>query len=258
MVQSPFWPDILTTFAAAATKTSTVRLGTSVVPTYPRHLLVLAQQALAINDITPGRLHLGIGPSHRMIIEDIFGLPQTTPLAHLREYVEVLRAALWEGNVNHHGHFFNVVVKFPRTAQIQLLISTLGKKAFELSGEIVDGAISWMCPVPYLLNTGLPALRTGAAAHGRSAPSLVAHVMIALSQDRHSVLAAGHQLLDMATKLPFYIKMFADTGFLLSPRQTSVPDSLVDSLIISGNEATIAARFGRTDGNSNVYIGCRR
>jgi alkanesulfonate monooxygenase SsuD/methylene tetrahydromethanopterin reductase-like flavin-dependent oxidoreductase (luciferase family) len=113
MVQSPFWPDILMTFAAAATKTSTVRLGTSVVPTYPRHLLVLAQQTLAINDIAPGRLLLGIGPSHRMIIEDIFGLPQTTPLAHLREYVEVLRAALWEGNVDHHGHFFNVVVKFP-------------------------------------------------------------------------------------------------------------------------------------------------
>jgi len=112
-----------------------------------------------------------------------------------------------------------------------------------LSGEIADGAISWMCPVPYLLNTGLPALRTAAADHGRSAPSLVAHVIVALSQDRHSVLAAGHQLLDMAAKLPFYIKMFADAGFPLNPGQTSVPDSLVDSLIVSGNEATVVARF---------------
>ena len=212
-------------------------------PTYPLHPLVLAKQAVALNDIAPGRLRLGIGPSHRMIIEDMYGLPQTTPLAHLREYVEVLRAALWEGNVDHHGQFFNVVVTFPRTAQIPLLISTLGKKAFELSGEIADGAISWMCPVPYLLNTGLPALRTAATAHGRSAPSLVAHVIVALSQDRHSVLAAGHQLLDMATKLPFYIKMFADAGFPLNPGQTSVPDSLVDSLVISGNEAAITARF---------------
>ena len=93
-----------------------------------------------------------------------------------------------EGNVDHHGHFFNVVVTFPRTSQIPLLISALGKKAFELSGEIADGAISWMCPVPYLLNIGLPALRTATAADGRSAPSLVAHVIVALSQDRHSVL----------------------------------------------------------------------
>ena len=119
--------------AAAATKTSTIRLGTSIVPTYPRHPLILAQQALSLYDIAPGRLRLGIGPSHRSIIEDIYGLPQRTPLAHMREYVNVLRAALWEAKVDHHGHFYNVVVTFPRTAQIPVLISTLGKKAFELA-----------------------------------------------------------------------------------------------------------------------------
>lgn len=87
MVQSPSWPDALTIFAAAAAKTSTVCLGTSVVQTYPRLPLVLAQQALALYDIAPGRLRLGIGPSHRFIIEDTYGLQQRTPLAHLREYV---------------------------------------------------------------------------------------------------------------------------------------------------------------------------
>jgi alkanesulfonate monooxygenase SsuD/methylene tetrahydromethanopterin reductase-like flavin-dependent oxidoreductase (luciferase family) len=138
MGQPPWSPDILTTFAAATTKTSTVRLGTSIVPTYPRHRLVLAQQALALYDIAHGRLRLGVGPSHHAIIEDIYGLHQTTPLAHLREYVKVLRAALWEGKIDHHGRFFNVVVTLPRTAQIPILISTLGKKAFELAGEIAE------------------------------------------------------------------------------------------------------------------------
>jgi F420-dependent oxidoreductase-like protein len=242
MVQPPSWPDTLTTLAAAATKTSTICLGTSIVPTYPRHPLVLAQQALSLYDIAPGRLRLGIGPSHQAIIEGIYGLPQTTPLAHLREYVKVLRAALWEGKVDHHGHFFNVIVTLPRTAQIPVLISTLGKKAFRLAGEIADGAISWVCPVPYLLRTGIPALRTAAAANGRSAPPLVAHVMVALSQDRHSILAAGHQLLDTLAKFPFYAKMFADAGFPLTASQMA-PESLVDSLIVSGNEATVAARF---------------
>jgi alkanesulfonate monooxygenase SsuD/methylene tetrahydromethanopterin reductase-like flavin-dependent oxidoreductase (luciferase family) len=244
MNQPPLWPDILTTLGAAAAKTSTVRLGTSIVPTYPRHPLVLAQQALALYDIAPGRLRLGIGPSHRVIIEDMYGLPQTTPLSHLREYVKVLRAALWEGKVDHHGHFFNVVATLPRTAQIPLLISTLGKKAFQLAGEIADGALSAICPVPYLLRTGLPALRTAAAANGRSAPPpLVAHVPVALSQDRHSVMAAGHQLLDMYAKLPFYAKMFADAGFPLTAEQTTLSDGLVESLVVSGNEATVAARF---------------
>ena len=96
MAQPPFWPDTLTTLAAAATKTSTIHLGTSIVPTYPRHPLVMAQQALSLYDIAPGRLRLGIGPSHQTIIEGIYGLPQTTPLVHLREYVNVLRTALWD------------------------------------------------------------------------------------------------------------------------------------------------------------------
>ena len=243
MVQPPSGPDTLTTLSAAATKTSTIRLGTSIVPTYPRHPLVLAQQVLSLYDIAPGRLRLGIGPSHQAIIEGIYGLSQTTPLAHLREYVKVLRAALWEGKVDHHGQFFNVVVTLPGITQTPVLISTLGKKAFELAGEIADGALSWVCPVPYLLNTGIPALRRAAAANGRSAPLLVAHISVALSEDRHSVMAAGHRVLDMYAKLPFYAKMFADAGFPLTADQMVVPESLVDSLIVSGNEATVAARF---------------
>jgi alkanesulfonate monooxygenase SsuD/methylene tetrahydromethanopterin reductase-like flavin-dependent oxidoreductase (luciferase family) len=156
--------------------------------------------------------------------------------------VEVLRAALWEGKVDHHGHFYNVVVTLPSTSQIPVLISTLGKKAFQLAGQIADGALSWVCPVPYLLRTGIPALRTSAAAVGRSVPPLVAHVPVALNEDRHSVLVAGHRLLDATAKLPFYANMFSDAGFPLTSDQT-VPDALVDSLVISGNEATVAARF---------------
>ena len=102
MSQPPNLPDVLTTFAAAAAKTYSVNLGTSIVPTYPRHPLVLAQQALALHDIAPGRLRLGIGPSHSFIIEKMYGLQQSNPLAHLREYVEVLRTVLWNGKVNHH------------------------------------------------------------------------------------------------------------------------------------------------------------
>ena len=72
--------DTLTIFAAAATKTSAVRLGTAIVQTYPRHPLALAQQVLVLNDIAPGRLRLGIGPSHSSIIEGIFGLSHRKPL----------------------------------------------------------------------------------------------------------------------------------------------------------------------------------
>ena len=240
MTNTPWFPDVLTTLAAAAIKTSIVRLGTAIIPTYPRHPIVLAQEVLALHDIAPGRLRLGIGPSHRAIVEDIYGLPQTTPLVHLREYVKVLHSILWDGKVDHHGEFFNVVVEFPRTAQIPVLISTLGKKAFQLAGEIADGALSWMCPVPYLLDTGIPLLRKAATANGRSTPPpLVAHVPVALTQDRDSVMAAGHKMFEMYSKLPFYAKMFADAGFQLTSDK-KVTDEFVNNMIISGNEDTVA------------------
>jgi alkanesulfonate monooxygenase SsuD/methylene tetrahydromethanopterin reductase-like flavin-dependent oxidoreductase (luciferase family) len=238
--------DTLTIFAAAATKTSAVRLGTAIVQTYPRHPLALAQQVLVLNDIAPGRLRLGIGPSHSSTIEGIFGLPQRKPLVHLREYVEVLRAVLWEGKVNHHGEFFNVVVNSPNTARLPILVSALGEKAFQLAGEIADGALSWLCPVPYLLHTGLPALRKGASIAGRSAspPPLVAHVLVALTTDRHLAMAAAHQFIDMnkLTSRPFYVKMFTSAGFPTT-LGSAAPDTLVDNLVISGNEDTVTARF---------------
>jgi F420-dependent oxidoreductase-like protein len=240
MTNTPWFPDILTTFAAAAIKTSIVRLGTAIIPTYPRHPVVLAQEVLALHDIAPGRLRLGIGPSHRAIVEDIYGLPQTAPLVHLREYVKVLHSIFLDGKVDHHGEFFNIVIEFPRTAQIPVLISTLGKKAFQLAGEIADGALSWMCPVPYLLHTGIPVLRKAATANGRSTPPpLVAHVPVAISQDHDSVMAAGHQMFEMYSKLPFYAKMFADAGFPLTSDK-KVSDEFVNNMIISGNEDTVA------------------
>lgn len=242
MAQLPIWPDTLTTLAAAAETTSTINLGTSIVPTYPRHPLVMAQQALTLQDLTPGRFRLGIGPSHRFIIEDMYGLQHIKPLAHLREYVEVLRATLWDGKVNHRSEFYTVEAMSQRTAQVPIFISTLGKKAFQLAGEIADGALTWVCPIPYLIDIGIPALRSSASAAGRSAPILVAHVPVALSEDQDSVLSAGHRFLDFYGKIPFYANMFSNAGFQITSDQ-SVPDALVDTLLISGNETTISARL---------------
>src|SRR5687768_13705788 len=75
MTQGATAPDTLAIFAAAATRTSQVRLGTAIVPTYPRHPLALAQQALALTDLAPGRLRLGVGTSHRNTVEGVYGLP---------------------------------------------------------------------------------------------------------------------------------------------------------------------------------------
>jgi alkanesulfonate monooxygenase SsuD/methylene tetrahydromethanopterin reductase-like flavin-dependent oxidoreductase (luciferase family) len=126
-------------------------------------------------------------------MEDIYGLDMPSPLAYLREYVEVMRQGLWEGRIDYQGRFFKVETTVPRPAQIPLLISALGEKAFRMAGEIADGAISWVCPVPYLLAKALPALRAGAEAQQRPAPPLVAHIPVAMSTDAAAVQAAATQ-----------------------------------------------------------------
>jgi F420-dependent oxidoreductase-like protein len=242
MTQSTPAPDTLTIFASAAVQTTSVLMGTAIVPTYPRHPLALAQQALALGDIAPGRLRLGIGPSHRPTIEGVYGIPMTAPLEHLREYVTVLRTALWEGEIDHHGRYYTIKTTLPRTPRTPILISALREGAFRLAGEIADGAISWVCPVPYLLKNALPALRAGAAASRRPTPPLVAHIPVALSHDRQAALAAARRQLGRYGRLPFYANMFNDAGFPVNSDGT-MPDVLFNSLIVSGDEDIVMNRI---------------
>lgn len=241
ITQGSLASDSLTLFAVAMTQTSSIRMGTAIVPTYPRHPLALVQQTVTIEDIAPGRLRLGVGPSHRPVIEGVYGIPMQSPLAHEREYVEVLRGALWDGKVDVHGTFFNVKATLPRTPRTPILISALREGAFQMAGEISDGAISWVCPAPYLLERALPALIAGAAKKGRPAPPLVAHIPVALSTDRPAILQAARRQLSHYGKLPFYASMFAQAGFPVAENGV-MSDALFDSLVVSGDEVTVASR----------------
>ncbi len=243
-------PDTMSLFAAAAVQTKSVRIGTAIVPTYPIHPLALAQQVLAIHDLAPGRLRLGIGPSHRPTIEGVYGIPMGSPMDHLREYMAVLRPLLWEGKVDYQGQFYKVKAQLPRAPQVPILISALRTGAFHLAGEISDGAISWMCPVPYLLESALPALRAGAAESGRPTPTregtpyIVAHIPVALSTDRKTLLAAAQKQVGRYGKMPYYANMFADAGFPVLP-DGSLPDDLIDNLVVSGDEVSVADRLNQ-------------
>ena len=167
-------------------------------------------------------------------------MSQTSPLAYLREYITVLRGLLGEGKIDHHGTFFNITAT-SRTAPIPLLVSALRPKAFLLAGEISDGALSWVCPVPYLLNQALPALRAGAQAKQRPAPPLVAHVLVALNTDEATVQAQARQFLRHYSELPFYVHMFEEAG--LPVTDGSGLDALAKALVISGDEATLRGRL---------------
>src|SRR6266705_1949385 len=148
----------------------------------------------------------------------------------------------WRIYVNMSRSCFKVATSFPRQAQIPLLISALGEKAFRLAGEVADGAISWVCPVPYLLDTALPALRAGAQAQNRSVPPLVAHIPVAMSTDEAAVQAAAMQRISFYTKAPFYAHMFAAAGFPIAADGTGIA-TLVKALVVAGNEAQVEKRL---------------
>jgi len=234
--------DLLTAYAAAFQRTGEIRLGTSIVPIYPRHPLALAQQVATAAGLGPGRLRLGVGTSHRPSIEGVYGIKMEEPLEYFKEYVEVLRAALWEGSVDHHGRFFAAKVRMNHPQPVPLLIAALGERAFRLAGEISDGAISWNVPARHLLDVAMPALREGANGAGREAPPLVAHVPVILSEDATIARAAARKALSVYARLPFYYNMWAAAGYPLEA-DGSVSDDLVDNLVVMGDEAAVAARL---------------
>ena len=235
--------DILTVLAITATQTERIKLGTAIVPAYLRHPLVTAQQALAVHDVAPERLRLGVGSGNRPFLESRYGLSQITPLRYLKEYVEILRGVLWQGKIDHQGEFFQVVDTLPRTAQVPLLIPALGLKAFRLAGEISDGALASLCPVPYLLDQALPALRAGAEEQSRPAPTLVACLPVALSTDETAALRAVRQFVQQLIQTSTYAHMFSLAGWAsaVDGDEMALRD-LARALVISGNETTVRDR----------------
>ena len=164
--------DALTVFAAAAAQTSSIVLATGIVPAFTRHPLALAGQALAFEEIAPGRLRLGVGTSHQRSVGAAYGIPMERSLARLREYLQVLVPTLQTGAVSFHGEFYDAEATLPAT-KTPVLISALREKAWELGGELSDGAISWNVPMPFLNDVARPAMERGAATAGRSCPPLI-------------------------------------------------------------------------------------
>lgn len=234
-------PDPLVVFAAAAMATERIKMGTSIVHTYPRHPLALVQEALAIDQLAPGRLRLGVGPSGPRVIEPSFGIPYSRPTTHLREYVTILKQALQSGEVNFEGTMLKARVRLPGPTKVEVLNSALRAKSFQLAGELTDGAISWMCAREYVRDVAAPALARGATEAGRDRPPLVTHVPLVVSSDEAGIRAQVPIQFGFYLKVSMYQKMFQDAGYPEAAAGTFT-DRLLDSLVIWGNEATVRSR----------------
>src|SRR6266581_2234100 len=174
--------DSLTIFAAAALRTQHIKLGTSIVPTFPRHPLVMVQQVQVVAQLAPGRFRLGVGPSHRPSMVGM-GMNFRAPLGHLREYLQILKALLQTGKVDFDGTYYRAHETIPEPLDVPVMASALQPKSFELCGAESDGAISWVCPGEYLRDVALPTMRVGAEQAGSTVPPLIENEQVCV-QDK--------------------------------------------------------------------------
>ena len=234
--------DLLPAWAAAAVQTERVLLGTAIVRTWTRHPIGFAQEALAFEQLAPGRLRLGIGTTGRSAAEHMYGARFDKPLTHLREYLTTIRALLHEGAVDFAGEFVTARAAIPHPVGTPVLAAAAGLRAFALCGELSDGAISWVAPRSYLVEQALPALRNGAEKAGRRPPPLIAHVPVAVNEDAQAarVLARG-QLAGYAGSVHF-TGTWAAAGYTVAEGYS---DALLDDLLVYGNEEQVAAGLRR-------------
>ena len=139
--------DAISALGFAGRETKRIELGTAVTPTYPRHPMALAQQALTTAEACGNRFVLGIGLSHQIVIEGMLGLSFAHPARHMREYLAVLRPLLRGEVVNFAGKEFkvaNLQLNVPGVRDVPVVVAALGEKMLQLTGQFADGTSTWM------------------------------------------------------------------------------------------------------------------
>ena len=227
--------DSLTTMAVAARATSTIELGVGVVPTYPRHPMALAQSAATVQSLAGGRLVLGVGVSHRPVIEGMHGLDYSSQIGHLREYLTVLDALLSEGEVSFSGEHYRVNGAFtvPGTSRVPLIVGALARRMCRLGGELADGVTTWLAGPRSLEQVVVPAVAEGAAAGGRSDPRILAGIPVAVDPDQDRAYAAVDRIFGRYGMLVNYRRLFEREG-------VDGPTKLA----ITGDEAAVRSGIG--------------
>jgi F420-dependent oxidoreductase-like protein len=240
-----FGPDSPTTLAVAGSQTTQIQLGTSILVTYSRHPVAAIQQAVAVSQVAPGRFRLGIGPSHRPTIENTYGLPFDHPLDHVREYTEILNQAFRGGKIGFDGKWYRAHGQVSNPPTIPVYHAALRPTAYELAGEIAEGAISWVSPSAFLRDVAKPALLAGAAKRsGGGRPRLVGHAFGLVTDDEAEIRKLGREHLASYTRLTFYQEMFAAAGYP-EARNGVLSDALVDDLVLAGDEVKVTAGIRR-------------
>ncbi len=225
--------EAMNIIGAVAQHVPRIRFGTSVVPTYPRHPMVMAEQAMTTSMLTGGRFTLGIGLSHQPVVEGMWGQSFEKPLRHAREYLEVLMPLVRGQSVSFVGETLTARGKLDIDAvQPPVLFAALGPQMLRLAGARCDGTITWMTGAATLASLTVPTIGEAAEVAGRPAPEIAAGFPIWVTDDADAARENAARTFMIYGQLPSYRAMLDHEG-LAGP----------EDLAIIGDEATCAGRM---------------
>lgn len=245
-----FGHDALTALALAGREVPDIELGTAVVPTYPRHPWVMAQQALTTQAAVGGRLCLGIGLSHQIVVESMWGLSYGKPVRHLREYLSVLMPLLEGQPVQHQGEEYRVqgALAAVGSSRPSVVVAALGPQMLRVTGTLADGTSTWCVGPKTLSELTIPTLRQAAADAGRPEPRVVCALPISVTDDVDGARTRAAEVFAVYDTLPSYKTMMNREG-------VDGPGGLA----IVGTEAEVRDQvanlqaIGVTDFNAGVF-----
>jgi F420-dependent oxidoreductase-like protein len=225
--------DAMSVLTVVGREVPRITLETGVVPTYSRHPLTMAQQALTVQSASGGRFVLGIGLSHQIVIENMFGLSFDKPVRHMREYLSVLMPLLHDGICSFQGETIstNISVGVEPRLTPKVIIAALGEQMLRIAGSAADGTVTWMTGPQTLAAHTVPTITAAAETAGRPAPIVATSLPVCITTDIDAAKERAAQEFQVYGFLPSYRAMLDREG----------AEGPADVAIV-GDEATVEKR----------------
>ena len=247
--QLPDARDAALVLAAYAANTKRIGLGTAVLPIYTRHPTAMAQMTATLDELSGGRFILGIGISHKVTVESMWGLRLEHPVDAMREYLTILRSSLNDGVSSFEGTHFTARWGYsaPRRGDVRIMISALNPRMLHLAGELADGVILYMCSPRHIREQIIPAIKAGRESAGKAMDGfeIVAGIDSCLTSDRAAALEVYRSTIERYASLPYYRKMMDASGYADELASGQVSEAMIDELAAIGDEGQVRAAIHR-------------
>ncbi|MGW4348165.1 LLM class F420-dependent oxidoreductase [Streptomyces sp. NPDC004690] len=212
-----FGYDSPTIAAIVGREVPDIHLGTSALPVFGRHPLLVNSQAQTVQAATGGRYHLGLALGTKLFTEGAFGLPFERPVARLREFLTALRQLTETGRAAFEGELLTARTPLPASVPgaeppVPLLVAAMGPQALRVSGRLADGILPYLAGPRALEEHIVPAVARAAEEAGRPAPRVVAFVPGVVTSDPDRVRAAAHEALGFYQQIPSYARVIEQSG----------------------------------------------